>query len=144
MEARSNEWCQYKIDKYMKKIILNLVAIALLLCINACHKYRFDDVPACIKERIEKRKKEGYSIKHVKEYRNTDGTKKMYHLVEKRPLAPGIIMYDENCNTILVQSEEFTWVAGVSAKHLKFGYLQPDGTVEYDGDIYRFKRIVYK
>ena len=124
-----------------KRITFSILLLFLAIGFTACEKNRgcfAKNIPECIKQSI----KEDTRIIRAEEYCNTDKTKKIYHLI-KKTIAPGIIMNDENCNVIPVQTETFKWVLGKD-DDWALGYLRPDGTVEYDGDIYHFKRVIFR
>jgi len=126
----------------MKKIILILSAAVLLLCTTTCNseetnKGRFaKNIPACIKQTI----KDDILIIQVEEYCSTDGTKKIYTFLSFH--SPGIIGYDENCNLLFIQTEEWR---PLDPDGFVWGFLLPDGTIKYkyEEDIYHFKRIVF-
>ena len=127
-----------------------LSVIALLLCINSCdpeykNKGRFaKDIPKCIKQSIEKER-----VIRADEYCVPNGMKKIYHFILEDVMLHGELvswppqMYDENCNFLFIQTEEFTWIPSPHIDNLVFGYLLPDGTIEYEDVIYRFKRVVF-
>jgi len=127
----------------MKKMILFLSIVALTLCIISCEKaprnkgHFSKDIPKCLQQLV----KENLSITYVEEYCSVDGSKKLYNPM---PPAIGLLMYDENCKFVTVQSEEYPWhVVEPEDPIFNWGYLLPDGTVDYKENIYHFKRIVF-
>ncbi|MCL2289290.1 MAG: hypothetical protein FWC34_01090 [Bacteroidetes bacterium] len=126
----------------MKKMILFLSAVILLLCLTTCksdeeNKGRYaKNIPDCVKEKI----KNSPGIIRCREYCNTEGTKKIYELVF--PSGFGTMGLNESCKSFLIESEEYTPIPA-SPDLWDWGYLLPDGTMEYKEDIYHFKRIVF-
>ena len=127
----------------MKKVMLFLsVTICLVCAIICCSKEKNSfakNVPECIKERI----KDNYCWR-IKEYCTTDGTKRTYNFLSNPSQSISATWYDDNCNFSLVNSEEDpVHVLEPDDPIWNWGYLLPDGTIEYREDIYHFKRTVY-
>ena len=129
----------------MKKVILLLCAAVLLLCLTSCnsdeiYKGRFaKNIPACVKQRI----KEQDWVIRAEEYCSKDDTKKIYIFNEHPQSTVCLFGYDENCNNFIVKSDEYDCRA-LRPECFVWGEMLPDGTIEYEEDIYSFKRIVFK
>jgi hypothetical protein len=134
----------------MRKIGLIFGTIALMFYINACepeykNKGKFaNGIPKCIKQSIKKDR-----VIIAEEYCASDGIKKIYRLIMEDVIWKGKPahwpdqMYDENCNRLMIDTEEFAWNPAPECGDLVVGYLFPNGTIEYNDVIYSFKRIVF-
>ncbi|MDR2970500.1 MAG: hypothetical protein LBU83_01025 [Bacteroidales bacterium] len=127
----------------MKIVIPILSIVAFILWLTSCEKapknkdYLAKDFPKCLQQLI----KEDLSITYVEEYCSEDGSKKLYN-----PMPPeiGLLMYEENCKFVTVQSEKYPWTVNAPEDPIfNWGYLLSDGTVDYKGNIYHLKRIVF-
>ena len=126
---------------------LLLIAIGFSACEKRCrNKGSFaKNIPECIKKSI----KEHCGVVCVEEYYAPNGTDKIYRFIMEDVILHGTPMhwpdqaYDENCNIILLQTEEHEWIPGPSEYGVIVAYLLPNGTIDYDDVIYDFKRIVF-
>ena len=131
-----------------------LIAITLLFCINACEKEIENkgrvkkNIPECVKEKI----KHDLGIATAEEYCNEDGTKKIYYLIYTKdslkgfPPPPLSYVYAEDCDGLFVQMADnpIIFVLGDGTiMNTPVATLYPNGTMEYKGDIYYFKRTVF-
>jgi hypothetical protein len=136
----------------MKRILivstfLLLIAIVFSACEKRCkNKGSFaKNIPECIKESIKK----DCGVVCTEEYFAFNGTNTIYRFIMKDVVWEGTPMhypdqaYDENCNFILLQTEEHEYNSGLSGGEVIFAYLLSNGTIEYDDVIYNFKRIVF-
>ena len=128
----------------MRKIMLFLSAAILLLCVTTCssdeNKGRFKkNIPECIKQKI----KDQDWIIRADEYCSKDNIKKIYIIYDHPQSIICLIGYDENCDEFLVKSDEYN-CKPLNPECFVWGEMLPDGTIEYGGDIYRFKRVVFK
>jgi len=122
----------------MKKIILFLGVTILLLCVTNCSseetkKGRFaKEVPTCIQQKVNEQ------IVRIDEYCSTDDTKRIYVVFDHFTLPYISTGYDENCRLFFIKQEGSPWVA-LNPE----GFVLPDETIEYQEDIYCFKRTVF-
>jgi len=128
----------------MKKIMLILSAAVLLLCTTTCNSDEKNkgafakNIPKCLKQKIEN----SNWIWRADEYCSTHDTRKIYIYYYHPSETLTMMGYDEYCNFFMVEPEEGTPNPN-DPNGFVWGFLLSDGTIEYEEDIYHFKRIVF-
>jgi len=121
--------------------------VFLLFSATTCSKnkdYLAKNIPECIKQKI----KDDNLIVSAEEYCTPDGIKKIYCFIMGEVIFKGCVLqpppqtWDDNCNLFLLDSDEYT-PNPLNPDEWVWGYLLPDGTIEYKENIYHFKRIVF-